>query len=207
MKQLGKFWAVVFVAFGCSVVSGCGGGSGTESNGDGDGDSPSTGGAGTGGDAATGGGPGTGGGPATGGSATGGSDGATGGTDGSTGGSPTAPIACSPDISGQMVPCEGTPAEVPTQTKSFSVTGPFAAGETVALSLRASSRSGMIVQAFAEQAACDDSMTMIEEVVVPSADYSCIEVSVTEAAQAVRFEFLDEAVSYPWLYAACGGCP
>jgi hypothetical protein len=127
-----------------ALVCGCSGGSGTESNGDGDGDGDGalTGGSATGGGGATGGGSATGGGVAT------------GGSDGSTGGSaPTAPISCSPDISGQMVPCEGTPAEVPTQTKSFSVTGPFSAGETVALSLRASSRSGMAVQAFAEQTA------------------------------------------------------
>jgi hypothetical protein len=189
MQQVGKFWAVVFVVFGCSVVSGCSGSGGASSGASGGGSGGASGGG-------------------SGGANGGGSGGANGGGSGrSTGGSPTAPIACSPDISGQMVPCDGTPAKVPTRTKRFSVTGPFSAGESVAVSVRASSGLGLNVQAFAESAACDDSMTLIGEVVVPNGDYSCAEVTLTEATQAVRFELLDDSVTYPALHAVCGGCP
>ncbi len=191
MKTLFLFLA------GVSLVCGCSGGSETETLGDGDGDSTST-----GGDSGSSGGAATGGETATGGEA------ASGGTQGGTGGfPPTAPIACSPDISDRMIPCGGTPASVPSQTKNFSVTGPFAAGETIALSVQASSRSGMSVQAFPEQTACDDSMTMISEVTVPNADYSCVEITLTEGTQAVRFEFVSSAVAFPTLHQVCGGCP
>lgn len=178
----------LFASF--TVLGGCGDGSGSEPNGDGDGDGALTGGTGTGGGATTGG------------------DSSTGGSNGATGGSPpTGPIACTPDISERMVPCEGTPAEVPTQTKSFSVSGPFSAGASVAVSVQASSGLGMTVQAFSEQSTCDGPVTTIGEVIVPNADYSCAEVTLTDAAQAVRFEFLDDSVAYPVLFAVCGGCP
>ncbi len=142
---------------------------------------------------------------------TGGSDGDMGGSDGDMGGSaepgPSGPDSCSPDISSRMVPCAGTPAQVPTRTTTFSVTGPFSEGETVAVFVEASSGTGLTVQAFAEQASCDESMTLIEEVVVPNGDKTCVEVSASEATEAIRFELLDDSVTYPALHAVCGECP
>jgi hypothetical protein len=131
---------------------------------------------------------------------------ATGGSSGSSGGSSSG--ACgTPDLASQMVPCAGTQAEVPSQTEDFSVTGPFAAGATVAVVGRASSGLGMDVRAYSEPAACDDSMTLIGEFVIPNADETCVEVTLPEAAESVRFQFEQDTASYARLMAVCGQCP
>jgi hypothetical protein len=200
---------VFFLGASFALLVGCGEGSGGDANGDGAGDDTSGSATATDSDEAMGADEAVGGsGGATGSDDVTGGDASMGGSGGATGGaSPPRPIVCSPDLSERMVPCQGTPAEVPTQTKSFSVSGPFAAGDTVAVSVQASSGLGMTVQAFSEQSTCEGPLTTIGEVVVPNADYSCAEVTLAEPAQAVHFEFLDDSVAYPALFAVCGGCP
>jgi hypothetical protein len=175
---------------GAGVLGACGGGEDTNSDGDATGD-VGTGGVGTGdvgtGDVGTG-------------------DVGTGGADGASGGSSSTTDACSPDMSSQFVPCD-TNTEVPTLTEDFSIIGPFSPGDTVAVSVAASSGLGITVQAYTEPASCSDSMTLISEQVVPNADQTCVEVTVTEATASVHWLLVQDTVSPARLFAVCGQCP